>query len=53
MQLMVPILDKGHWVLFVIDELLNKILIFYLNPYKQSGTDPYERHYNAKDDGSS
>jgi hypothetical protein len=44
MQLMLPILDSGHWVLFVIDDLLGHVLIFDSNPYKLLGTDPYERH---------
>jgi hypothetical protein len=41
---MVPILDSGHWVLFVIDDLLVHVLIFDANPYRLCGTDPYERH---------
>jgi Ulp1 family protease len=40
MQLMVPILDSGHWVLFVIDDLLGHVLIFDSNPYKLLGTNP-------------
>jgi hypothetical protein len=41
---MVPILDSGHWILFVIDDLLGHVLIFDANPYRLSGTDPYESH---------
>jgi hypothetical protein len=44
MRLTVPILDSGHWVLFVIDDLLGHVLIFDSNRYKLLGTDHYERH---------